>query len=225
MDLKVLFVDVSGVDAEHHQHLTSALDCLAVDNLAVSLLGNHVEQGGAQVLADAAESDDFVPEEDQAEVVDVLTVVLLHVHPIHVHENVSDHDHGGLVVVPDRVEGLQEVVVDRGHDVDAHFVLQMGGHNLSEAGVQPLAVLVEDHGVGVAVELLEAEARVVFPLNFLNGVLQEVPDVLHVLFVHGHGEGPDSHLALLLGAAAVGAAGRGLHDFSLKTKNRRSNKC
>lgn len=30
----------------------------------------------------------------------------------HVHEDVSDHDHGCLVVVPGLVEGLQEVVVE-----------------------------------------------------------------------------------------------------------------
>ena len=91
------------------------------------------------MVPDAAVAHDLVPEDDQPEVVDILAVVLLHVHsgkrggvlqeregeedekdeedeeeeedeedvaPVHVHEDVPDHDHGGLVVVPGSVEGL-----------------------------------------------------------------------------------------------------------------------
>ena len=70
-------------------------------------------------------------------------------------------------------------------------------------------MLVQDHGVGVAVELLETEAGVVLPLDLLDGLLEQVPDVLHVLLVHGGGEGADAHLALLLGHRGL-HLGRGL---------------
>ena len=55
--------------------------------------------------------------------------------------------------------------------------------DLLEAGVQLLAELVQHHGVGVAVELLEAQAAVVLLLDLLNGALQHLPYVLHILDV------------------------------------------
>ena len=42
----------------------------------------------------------------------------------------------------------------------------------------------QDHGVGIAVELLETQPAVVFPLNLLNRVLQHAPDRIDVPFVH-----------------------------------------
>ncbi len=47
-------------------------------------------------------------------------------------------------------------------------------------------MLVQDHGVGVPVELLKAQPTVVFPLNLLDGIFQEVPDVVDILLIHGH---------------------------------------
>lgn len=44
----------------------------------------------------------------------------------------------------------------------------MVGYNLLEAGVQPLSVLVEDHCVRVPVQLLETQAGIIFPLDFLR---------------------------------------------------------
>ena len=52
------------------------------------------------MIVDAAVPDHLVPEENQSQVVDVLAVVLLHINSVHVHENITDHDHGGLVVAP-----------------------------------------------------------------------------------------------------------------------------
>ena len=61
--------------------------------------------------------------------------------------------------------------------------------DLAQARVELLAVLVEHHGVGVPVQLLEAQATVVLPLDLLDGVLQQVPDVVDVLLVHRHLKG------------------------------------
>jgi len=105
--------------------------CPPVDHLSPPLAGDHVQQGLPQVVPDAAVAHHLVPEDDEAQVVDILHVVLLHVHAVlragntgmslsvanqrfvlvdffplrassthHVHEDVPDHDHGGLVVVP-----------------------------------------------------------------------------------------------------------------------------
>ena len=56
----------------------------------------------------------FISENDEPEIVNIFTIVLLHVDSVHVHEDVSNHHHGGLVVVPGGVKGLQEVVVQGG---------------------------------------------------------------------------------------------------------------
>lgn len=62
----------------------------------------------------------------------------------------------------------------------------MFGDHLPQARVELLAVLVQDHGVGIPVKLLEAQAAVVLSLDLLNGVLQQIPDVVDVLLVHCH---------------------------------------
>ena len=64
------------------------------------------------MIVDAAIPDHLVPEQNQSQVVDVLTVVLLHVNSVHVHEDIPDHDHGGLVVAPSCIQSLEEVVVE-----------------------------------------------------------------------------------------------------------------
>lgn len=70
--------------------------------------------------------------------------------------------------------------------VPPYFVDEVLSDDFSQSCVQLLAVFVQHHGVGVPVQLLEAQATVVLPLDLLNGVLEEVPDVVDVLFVHGH---------------------------------------
>ncbi len=68
----------------------------------------------------------------------------------------------------------------------SYFVDEMFCDHLPQACVELLSVLVQDHGVGVPVELLEAQPTVVFPLNLLDGIFQEVPDVVDILLIHGH---------------------------------------
>lgn len=53
-----------------------------VDHLALPLACDHVEQRLPEVVPDAAVADHLVPEDDEAQVVDVLYVVLLHVHSV-----------------------------------------------------------------------------------------------------------------------------------------------
>ena len=179
-------------------YLARVLDGWPIDDLSLPLLHDHVEEGLPEVVVDAAVANDLVSEEDQPQVVNVLAVVLLHVDAVHVHQDVADHDHGGLVVGPGGVQGLQEVVVERREHVGSNLGLQMRRHYFLESGVQPLSVLVQDHRVGVSIELLKAEPGIVLPLDLLDGVFQKLPDVLDELLVHGHGESTDPHFSFLL---------------------------
>ena len=38
-------------------------------------------------------------------------------HTYHVHENISDHDHGGLVVIPCCIQSVQKVIVERSNHI------------------------------------------------------------------------------------------------------------
>ena len=55
----------------------------------------------------------------------------------------------------------------------------------------------------VPVKFFKTEPGVVFPLDLLDGVLEQMPNIFHVFLVHGHGEGPDAHLALLFAPLAT----------------------
>ena len=110
--LEVLVVDGARLDAQHHEHLAGVLDGAAIGELRAPLLLHHVEEGLTQVVLDLRVAHDHVAEEYEAEVVDGLDAVRLHVDAVHVHEYVAYHDHGGLVVVPRLVEHVEEVVVE-----------------------------------------------------------------------------------------------------------------
>lgn len=70
--------------------------------------------------------------------------------------------------------------------MSTYFVNEVLSDNLPQASVESLPVLVQNHSVGIPVELLKAEATVVFPLNFLDGTLQKVPDVIDIFLIHCH---------------------------------------
>ena len=64
-------------------------------------------------------------------------------------------------------------------------VTQMVLNNFLQPFVQLVAMFVQDHGVGVPVELFETQPTVVLLLDLLDGVLQQIPRLLHVLVIHG----------------------------------------
>ncbi len=55
-------------------------------------------------------------------------------------------------------------LLDKRH---THLALKMVGDHLFQAGVESLAVLVQNHRVRIAIQLLKAQTRVIFPLDFL----------------------------------------------------------
>ena len=67
-----------------------------------------------------------------------------------------------------------------------YFVDEMFSDDFPQACVELLSMFMEDHGVGVPVQLLKAQPTVVFPLYLLDGVLKKVPDVVHILLIHRH---------------------------------------
>lgn len=78
-----------------------------------------------------------------------------------------------------------------------YFVDEVFSDNLPQARVQLLAMLVEHHGVGIPVQLLKAKPTVVLPLDLLDGILQKVPDVVHILLIHCHlGRGGNMRVCL-----------------------------
>lgn len=70
--------------------------------------------------------------------------------------------------------------------VSSYFVDEMFGNHFPQSRVELLSMFVQYHSVGVPVELLEAKPTVVLPLDLLDGILQEIPDVVDILFIHGH---------------------------------------
>jgi len=87
----------------------------------------------------------------------------------HVHEDVADHEHRDLVVLPGDVELLEEVLVVAGRDAerDATEVLV---HDLAQAVVELVAVLVEHHVVGIAAARARTNERAT---STLAGVRRE----------------------------------------------------
>ena len=69
-------------------YLASILHGHSIDDFSSALSGDHVQKGVAQILPYAAMAYHFVPEQDQTQIVDILTIVLLYVHPVHVHQDV-----------------------------------------------------------------------------------------------------------------------------------------
>lgn len=53
-----------------------------VYHLALAFPGDHVQQCLQEVVSDAAVSNDLVSEDDQAQVIHVLYVILLHIHAV-----------------------------------------------------------------------------------------------------------------------------------------------
>lgn len=62
----------------------------------------------------------------------------------------------------------------------------MLGDDFAQSCVELLAVFVQHHGIGIPVQLLKAQTTVVLSLDLLDGILQEIPDVVDVFLVHGH---------------------------------------
>jgi len=83
--VRFFFNTTSRFDAEKHEHLASILDCQAINDFALSLFNDHVQQGFSQMVIDASVSNHFVAEENKTQVVDIFAVVLLDVHAVHVH--------------------------------------------------------------------------------------------------------------------------------------------
>ena len=82
-----------------------------VDDLATAFRRDHLEKDATKSLTEGRKAGDVLAEEGESEVVDVVEVVLGDVNAVHVHEDVADHDHGRVVLVPRLHELSQKVAV------------------------------------------------------------------------------------------------------------------
>ena len=57
-------------------------ECQPVDHFPSPLLGDHVKEGGPEVIADGWMSHHLVPEDDEPQVVHIVHIVLLNVHAV-----------------------------------------------------------------------------------------------------------------------------------------------
>lgn len=74
----------------------------------------------------------------------------------------------------------------RSNKTDPNFGPQMFRDDITQTGIQLITVFMQNHRVSIAVQLFEAQTRIVLLLNLLNGAAQQIPDLLHELFVHCH---------------------------------------
>uniref|UniRef100_A0A1I8HQM1 Guanylate cyclase domain-containing protein n=1 Tax=Macrostomum lignano TaxID=282301 RepID=A0A1I8HQM1_9PLAT len=116
------------VHAQLAQHITGVLDLAARNGLTPALPSNHLQQGIAQVLAHNRMPNNLLFEDGQAHIVHGRQVLLVNVHPIHVHENVANHHHSSLVVFPQRVQRGQKDIINAGQNVVFNFSHVLGDH-------------------------------------------------------------------------------------------------
>lgn len=64
------------------QSILSVSFCLPVHHLPLPLACDHVQQGLSEVVSDAAITNHLIPKDDKTQVVDILYIVLLYVHPV-----------------------------------------------------------------------------------------------------------------------------------------------
>ena len=54
----------------------------------------------------------LVSEDNEAQVIHIVDIILIDINPVHVHEDVSYHHHRCLMVIPSMIQSWQEVVID-----------------------------------------------------------------------------------------------------------------
>mmetsp|Transcript_61771 Transcript_61771/g.166639 ORF Transcript_61771/g.166639 Transcript_61771/m.166639 type:complete len:568 (-) Transcript_61771:269-1972(-) len=140
--LEALPVDALALDPQLHEHVHRVLQEDLVHLLAPPLRGDVVKHQGEQPRAHPLVARHVLAEDDQAHLVDWDLLVLRHEIAIHVHQDVTDHDHGGLVVVPLLLQLLQQRRV-RAVDAALRDRLQVVRDHPLHAIVEQFAVLVQ----------------------------------------------------------------------------------
>jgi len=85
----------------------------SINNFASSFSSNHVKQRRFEVNSYFGRAYNLVSEYAQSQVVDVFDFVLLDVDAVHVHQNITDHDHRCLVIFPLARQAREKVVIQR----------------------------------------------------------------------------------------------------------------
>ena len=121
----------------------------------------------------------------QSQLVDRAATILWDEGSVHVHEDVSDHNHGYAMLGPGRRRVLQEGGVGRvGETLDR--LKQVAREAIADPVIKKVAVLVQDQIVSAAVKFLEAERGGIALVDFVYGVPQGSPDLFCSRLVHWH---------------------------------------
>mmetsp|Transcript_14203 Transcript_14203/g.42310 ORF Transcript_14203/g.42310 Transcript_14203/m.42310 type:complete len:401 (+) Transcript_14203:1215-2417(+) len=140
--LEALPVHILALDAQLHEHVDRVLQQDPVHLLAPPLRRNVLKHECEQPSANARMARHVLAEDDEAHLVDRHLLVLGHKVPVHVHQDVADHDHRCFVVVPLLLQLLQQAVV-RAVCAALRHRLQVVGYDALDTIVQQLAVLVQ----------------------------------------------------------------------------------
>mmetsp|Transcript_15504 Transcript_15504/g.27517 ORF Transcript_15504/g.27517 Transcript_15504/m.27517 type:complete len:336 (-) Transcript_15504:392-1399(-) len=98
--LKALPVNILALHTKLYKHVYRVLQQNSIHLLAASLSGNVFKHQRQEMRLHPAVSGDVLPENDQTHLVDRHLLVLSHKVPVHIHQDVTDHDHCGFVVIP-----------------------------------------------------------------------------------------------------------------------------
>mmetsp|Transcript_137280 Transcript_137280/g.342250 ORF Transcript_137280/g.342250 Transcript_137280/m.342250 type:complete len:211 (+) Transcript_137280:2104-2736(+) len=99
---------------------------------------------------------DILAEDDQPHLVDWNFLVLRHEVAVHVHQDVTNHDHGCFMVIPLPLQFVQQPVV-RAIYATLRNTLEVIRNDTLDSIIQKLSILVQDQVVRIPIQLLEGK--------------------------------------------------------------------
>mmetsp|Transcript_69018 Transcript_69018/g.202042 ORF Transcript_69018/g.202042 Transcript_69018/m.202042 type:complete len:260 (+) Transcript_69018:1620-2399(+) len=171
---ETLSVNVLALHAKLYEHVHGVLQQNSVNLLATPLGGDVLQHQREEPGPDPRVPRDVLPEDDQPHLVHGDLLVLGHEVPVHVHEDVADHDHGGLVVVPLLLQLFQQAII-RTINTALRDGLQVVSDDSLDTVVEQFTILMKDKVVCIPVQLLEGQGGGIVLMNLVDGVLQALP--------------------------------------------------
>lgn len=69
----------------------------------------------------------LISEYDQTQIVHIVEFILLDVDPIHIHQNITNHNHRSLMIGPNLIQFLQQIIVQTFQNVLANLKAKYNG--------------------------------------------------------------------------------------------------
>eukprot|EP01047_Picozoa_sp_COSAG01_P019217 COSAG01_NODE_1062_length_11889_cov_62.593469_9_plen_355_part_00 len=160
-------------------HVHHGLGHIARHRLPLALALHVAKHRPQQPAADPTIAHDEVPEQLEAHLKDGGHSLLLYPRPVEVHTHVAHHGDRELVVAPLPLHRRHELVALLcRHRVG--LTLQVPRHRLSHARVQALALLLQAHVVGIAVQHLVRQLALLLAENLVDGRLERRPHSVYL---------------------------------------------